>query len=163
MPRSRTLLKVAGGVVVTLVILLVVAFFAFVPFGKEPAYTFLKAWGEPGSGPGKFNAPGGVAVAENGDLFVPDFYNHRVQHLKADGAFFAQWGATGEPGRWAGKFIYPTDAAMGADGAAYVADGYGDRIQVFASGSGLLRKWGGPFAIDIFGPFNGWFAVATSI
>jgi DNA-binding beta-propeller fold protein YncE len=52
---------------------------------------------------------------------------------------------------------------MGADSAVYVADGYGDRIQVFASGSGLLRKWGGPFAIDIFGPFNGWFAVATSI
>ncbi len=32
-----------------------------------------------GSGPGEFNAPGAVAVAENGDLLVADFYDHRIQ------------------------------------------------------------------------------------
>jgi len=38
--------------------------------------------GKAGKGPGAFSAPGGVAVAENGDLFVADFYNHRVQQLR---------------------------------------------------------------------------------
>jgi streptogramin lyase len=119
--------------------------------------------GEPGSGPGQFNAPGGVAVAPNGDLFVADFYNQRIQRLEADGGFVRQWGTTGEIGNSAGRFNYPTDAALAADGTLYVADGYGDRVQAFAPDGAFSHKWGGPFAINIFGPFNGWFAVATSV
>ena len=119
--------------------------------------------GTPGDGPGQFNAPGGVAVAANGDLFVADFYNHRVQRLTADGQFIRQWGITGKIGIGAGSFNYPTDVALGADGTLYVADGYNDRIQAFAADGRFLRKWGGPFAMDIFGPFNGWFAVTTSV
>jgi len=53
--------------------------------------------------------------------------------------------------------------ALGADGTLYVADGYNDRIQAFGADGRLLRKWGGPFAMDIFGPFNGWFAVTTNV
>lgn len=26
-----------------------------------------------------------------------------------------------------------------------------------------MRKWGGPFGLNIFGPFKGWFATVTSI
>ncbi len=43
--------------------------------------------GRAGDGPGEFDAPGGVAVASNGDLFVADFYNQRIQHLRPDGSF----------------------------------------------------------------------------
>ncbi|MFQ6021987.1 MAG: NHL repeat-containing protein [Acidiferrobacterales bacterium] len=119
--------------------------------------------GSPGSGNGEFNAPGGVAVARNGDLFVADFYNQRVQHLRADGSFVKQWGKTRETGVSAGQFIYPTDVALAGDGTLYVADGYADRVQVFSSAGPFLRKWGGPFAINIFGPFNSWFATVTGI
>jgi DNA-binding beta-propeller fold protein YncE len=119
--------------------------------------------GSAGSGPGRFKAPGGVAVAPNGDLFVADFYNHRVQHLKADGSFIRQWGITGKTGAGAGEFIYPTDVAVAPDGVLYVADGYADRIQAFDRHGKFLRKWGGPFATNIFGPFNGWFAVTTAV
>ncbi len=62
-----------------------------------------------------------------------------------------------------GEFNYPTDVALAGDGSLLVADGYNDRIQVFAPGDGLLRKWGGPFASNIYGPFNGWFATVTSV
>lgn len=109
------------------------------------------------------NAPGGVAVADSGDLFVADFYNHRVLHLAADGGVVRQWGTTGEPGSGGGQFIYPTDAALGPNGTLYVADGYADRVQAFGAEGGLLAKWGGPLAMNIFGPFNGWFAVTTSV
>ena len=44
-----------------------------------------------------------------------------------------------------------------------MADGYADRVQVFSSAGSFLRKWGGPFAINIFGPFNGWFTTVTGI
>ena len=78
----------------------------------------LRIIGSPGKGPGQFNAPGGVAVANDGDLFVADFYNHRVQHLNADGSFVKQWGTTGKTGRSAGEFTYPTDVALGKIGRA---------------------------------------------
>ncbi len=119
--------------------------------------------GSAGSGPGQFDAAGGVAVASNGDLFVADFYNQRVQRLRADGSFVRQWGLTGETGVDAGRFNYPTDAALGPDGTLYVADGYNDRIQAFAAGGDFSHKWGGPFAVNVFGPFNGWFATVTGI
>jgi len=119
--------------------------------------------GKSGSGPGEFNAPGGVAVATNGDLLIADFYNQRIQQLKADGSFVHQWGTTGTIGIWAGEFNYPTDVAFGSEGALYVADGYNDRIQEFGADGTFLRKWGGPFAMNIFGPFHGWFVTVTGV
>lgn len=119
--------------------------------------------GGPGEKPGQFDAPGGVAVANNGDLFVADFYNHRVQHLRADGSFVKQWGTTGETGKGGGEFTYPTDVTFGAGGNRYVADGYGNRVQAFDTGGDFLHKWGGPFALGLYGPFKGWFTTTTSI
>ena len=119
--------------------------------------------GRPGSGQGEFNAPGGVAVAENGDLYVADFYNQRITHLRPDGSFVRQWGTTGEVGIGAGEFNYPTDVDLAPDGTFHVADGYNDRIQSFAADGSFLGKWGGPLAMNVYGPFNGWFATVTSI
>ncbi|MBI2978183.1 MAG: 6-bladed beta-propeller, partial [Rhodospirillales bacterium] len=119
--------------------------------------------GRKGSRPGAFNAPGGIAVSPAGDLFVADFYNQRVQRLKADGSFVGQWGTTGETGIGAGSFNYPTDVAIGSDGTLYVADGYNDRVQAFAADGRFLRKWGGPFAVNVHGPFAGWFATVTAL
>ncbi|MCH4562420.1 6-bladed beta-propeller [Halomonas sp. EGI 63088] len=119
--------------------------------------------GGPGEGPGEFDAPGGVAVAASGDLFVADFYNQRVQQLGANGEFIRQWGTTGETGRGAGEFTYPTDVALATDETLYVADGYGNRVQVFDADGEFLRKWGGPFAIGLYGPFNGWLTTVTGI
>ncbi len=119
--------------------------------------------GGSGSAPGRFNAPGGVAVAANGDLFVADFYNQRIQQLRPDGTIVRQLGRTGEVGIWAGEFNYPTDVAIGRDGTVFVADGYNDRSQEFGADGTYLRRWGGPFGLNIFGPFNGWFATVTSV
>ena len=119
--------------------------------------------GRPGSGPGEFNAPGGVAVGPGGALSVVDFYNQRVQRFDAEGRFVDQIGETGRTGIGAGSFNYPTDAAVGPDGTLYVADGYNDRIQAFHPDGRFSHKWGGPFAINIHGPFNGWFATVTGI
>ncbi len=123
----------------------------------------LKTMGKPGSGPGEFRAPGGVAVSSDHTLYVVDFYNQRVQHLTPEGGFINQIGITSKSGRSAGLFGYPTDIAISSDGILYVADGYNDRIQVFSSQGKFLNKWGGPFAFNISGPFNGWFAVVTSL
>jgi DNA-binding beta-propeller fold protein YncE len=79
------------------------------------------------------------------------------------GAFVRQWGTTGEVGIWSGELNYPTDVALGPGEILLVGDGYNDRVQVFAPDGGYLRKWGGPFGMNVFGPFRGWFAVVTSL
>ena len=55
----RKLLKVFGGLLLFLTVLLVGGWLAFVPWSKEPGYAFVTAWGEKGSGPGQFNADTG--------------------------------------------------------------------------------------------------------
>lgn len=119
--------------------------------------------GTSGSGPGQFDSPGGVAINAQGEVYVADFYNQRIQHLSADGQFIEQWGMTGTVGSRTGEFNYPTDVAIGLDGQIIIGDGYNDRIQLLDSSGTFVRKWGGPLAMNIFGPFAGWFATVTSV
>lgn len=51
----------------------------------------LQSWGEPGTGPGQFNLPHGVAVAADGRVLVADRENDRIQIFSPDGAFLAAW------------------------------------------------------------------------
>jgi len=139
---------------------------------------FVRSIGRAGNKDGQFNAPGGAAVAPNGDVYVADFLNQRIQLLNNNGKFIRQWGKTEKVGIRSGEFNYPTDVAVNhptahdqatnaqtAQDQAYlfVADGYNDRIQVFSSNGEYLYKWGGPFGMNIFGRFNGWFATVTGI
>lgn len=124
----------------------------------------VRSVGGPGTAPGRFRNPGGVAVGPGGHLFVADFLNHRVQQLAADGAFVRQWGTTGETGYlFGGAFNYPIDVAVASDGTLFVVDGFNDRIQVFGPDGAFRHKWGGPFAINIRGERFGWFRTPTSI
>lgn len=107
-----------------------------------------------------FNSPGGVAVRDDGTLLVADTYGQRVVHLTASGKVLREWSGSGIS---AGAFNYPTDVVATSGGGFYVADGYHDRIQQFDANGDFVRKWGGPFGMNIFGPFKGWFATVTSV
>ena len=125
--------------------------------------TFHRSVGESGAGNGQFNAPGGVAVTANGDIWVADFYNQRVQLLTPDGAFIRQIGQTRKVGMLDGKLNYPTSVATAPDDTLYIGDGYNDRVLAYDANGEMLEKWGGPFAMNIFGPFNGWFTTVTDV
>ncbi|MCF6256128.1 MAG: 6-bladed beta-propeller [Gammaproteobacteria bacterium] len=124
---------------------------------------YRRSIGKPGTGPGEFTIPGGVAVASNGDVYVAEFKTQRVQQLHADGSFVRQWGLTNEVGTFGGKLRYPTDVALAKDGTLFIADGYNDRVLAIGSDGNVQHKWGGPLAMNIFGSFNGWFATITGI
>lgn len=64
-----------------------------------------------------------------GQVFVADFYNHRIQKFTAEGKFLA---AFGERGSQPGQFDRPTDMAVDSDGNVYVVDFGNQRIQKFA-------------------------------
>lgn len=78
-----------------------------------------------------FDAPGGVGVAENGQVYVSDFYNHRVLRFHENGTLDRQWGMADSAGTAPGRFTYPTDIAPLPDGGFVVADFYNHRIQEF--------------------------------
>ncbi len=68
----------------------------------------------------------GVATAPNGDVYVMDRLNQRMQRFNSAGAFLAQAGSRGtQPG----KFSWPEAVAVGPDGTVWAADTRGDRIQ----------------------------------
>ncbi len=58
-------------------------------------WTYGGQWGSLGSGNGQFNAPHGAACAPDGNIFVADGSNHRVQYFTATGSYLGQWGTYG--------------------------------------------------------------------
>ena len=62
---------------------------------------FVLAWGDSGSGPGQFFGLSGVAVDRNGNVFVAELFNDRIQKFTGDGVFLTSWGQSGsEPGEF---------------------------------------------------------------
>jgi DNA-binding beta-propeller fold protein YncE len=94
--------------------------------------------GEPGSEPGQLKLPLGVGVDGQGNVYVADSGNWRVEKLGPDGAFLAHWrncldgdppcqfpDAGGEPG----QFMAARGIAIDGQGTVYVADTANKRVQ----------------------------------
>ena len=98
--------------------------------------------GVPGSGPNHFNAPSGVVVADNGDIFVADGHgadtNNRVVKFSSDGAFIKAWGRTGYA---PGEFRTLHAIAIDARGRVFVGDRSNNRIQIFDHDGNFLAMW----------------------
>src|SRR5215469_10788130 len=52
---------------------------------------WLKSWGERGSEPGQFNTPHSIATDADGNVYVADRGNHRIQVFDGDGKFLRQF------------------------------------------------------------------------
>ncbi len=76
---------------------------------------FLLSWGEPGSEPGQFNLPHGLALGRDGKVYVADRTNLRIQVFDASGEFIEQW----KNEAWA----RPWGLEIAPDGYLYVMDG----------------------------------------
>jgi len=99
----------------------------------------LSAWGVSGAGPGEFAGPKGLATDSEGNIYVADTYNHRVQVFDANGVFLRQWGSEGSQ---PGQFKEPWALAVAANGDVYVADTWNHRIEVFDSMGAIKNMWG---------------------
>lgn len=69
-----------------------------------------------------------MTVSPAGDIFVADFYNHRVQKFTRAGKFLLAFGSKGSD---PGQFDRPTDIAVDNTGNVYVVDFGNNRIQKF--------------------------------
>jgi|HubBroStandDraft_6_1064221.scaffolds.fasta_scaffold07064_7 DNA-binding beta-propeller fold protein YncE len=90
--------------------------------------------------PGDFAKPTGVAVDKEGNLYVADTLNNRIEVFDADGAFIRAWGKNGDG---PGYFARPKGVTIDSDGHVWVADGMQDRVQVFTNEGQLLITMGG--------------------
>lgn len=90
--------------------------------------------------PGDFAKPAAAAVDAEGNLYVADTYNNRIEIFDADGQFISTFGKNGDG---PGYFSRPKGVAIDSDGHIWVADGMQDRVQVFNKDGQLLIAFGG--------------------
>ncbi len=98
-------------------------------------------WGSQGSGEGQFNHPSAPVVdAGNGDVWVTDFNNDRVQQFSPQGKFLGSYGTAGSG---EGQFDGPAGITINqATGDGYVADFYNDRIDELGPKGEFIRSFG---------------------
>lgn len=98
-------------------------------------------WGSKGSGDGQFEGdpdahqgPHAIKVHPNGDIYVADTLNNRIQVFDSTGAYLDQ----------IGDLTYPSGLAIDPDGNIYVAEWSGShQIKKFDSAHNQIGVWGG--------------------
>ncbi|MCL5292346.1 MAG: 6-bladed beta-propeller [Actinobacteria bacterium] len=74
-----------------------------------------------------FGLPAGLALGQDGYLYLVDSFYHQITLLAKDGKII---GSVGREGSREGEFSYPAGIASRGDGVFAVADKYNDRVQV---------------------------------
>jgi uncharacterized protein (TIGR03663 family) len=83
--------------------------------------------------PGTFNEPWGITVDAQGNVYVADTWNHRIQKFTANGEFITQWGTGGVSTDGPDRFWGPRAIAAAPDGNLYVTDTGNKRVAVFTA------------------------------
>lgn len=90
----------------------------------------INSFGKPGSAPGAFNFPKGVAVDSKNFVYVVDSNNCRIQIFDPEGKLCK---VVGSIGSIAGMFATPQGICLDSKDRMFVADTRNHRIQVFES------------------------------
>jgi len=115
------------------------------PYGNHVELTARQSFGTQGSGRGELQSPRGIAVGDDGSVYVADAGNHRIQVFSPDGEVQEIWGgrsiAEDETGLARG-YNEPWDVGLDGEGFAYVADTWNHRIQKVDLDGDVVGAWG---------------------
>ena len=107
-------------------------------FGSS-SHPYILEWGNYGNiDGGQFFQLESLSVDNEGNVYVTDSGNARIQKFTSDGQFLETWGVRGTDN---GEFEYPTGIAT-YESNVYVVDREQHRIQVFDSTGKFLQSWG---------------------
>jgi len=107
-------------------------------FGSS-SHPYILEWGNYGNiDGGQFFQLESLSVDDEGNIYVTDSGNARIQKFTSDGQFLETWGVRGTDN---GEFEYPTGIAT-YESNVYVVDREQHRIQVFDSTGKFLQSWG---------------------
>jgi DNA-binding beta-propeller fold protein YncE len=106
--------------------------------------------------PGNFGGATNVAVDKDGNVYVTDTMNNRVEIFDADGKFISEFGKHGDG---PGYFARPKGIAVDCDGHIWVADEYQDRVGVF-NREGQLLTYIGDIHSNLPGQFKALVGIA---
>lgn len=155
-----------------------------------PSYHLVRSFGSSGSAKGQVDAPWGLNVDAEGNVWVADRNNNRVEKFTAGGQFLLAIGnevdktthgtvctaASGDEcgigiaGSGPGQFKEPLDLAVASSGVLWVTDGGNNRVQKLSSQGAYLGQFGSsgtgdgqftePWGIDIASNGDIWVADA---
>ena len=109
----------------------------------------LHSWGEPGSGPGQFHVPHGIAIDRDGTVYLADRENSRIQLFSPDGVFLHEWTNLARPSQLfiVGEKFYVAElgyrAGMWPGTKPPTPDATGGRVSILDRNRRLLASWGG--------------------
>jgi len=107
-------------------------------FGDN-AHSYILEWGNFGiTDNGQFFHPESLSFDSDGNVYVTDAGNARIQKFTSDGQFLEAWGVRGMGN---GEFNYPTGITT-YENNVYVVDREQSKIQVFDSTGKFLQSWG---------------------
>ncbi len=131
-------------------------------FSSEGRHLF--SWGEPGSGPGQFQIPHGIAYGWNDVVCVADRENSRLQFFNSDGKYLYEWKDIARPCQvfFVEDSVYVAElgyrAGMWPGINPPSPDATGGRLSIIDANGKLLVRWGGglnPCAVgDFFAPHD---------
>jgi len=105
--------------------------------------------------PGLFSLPTAVAVDRDGNVYVTDTFNNRIQIFDPDGQFITAFGKNGDG---PGELERPKGIAVDVDDHIWVVDAAQNRVKVFNREGQLLIYFGAAGAYP--GQFNGPWGIA---
>ncbi len=107
------------------------------PAADIPAYA--ESFGSLGSENGQLKAPGDVAVDGQGNLWVLDTNNNRIEKFNSKGQYLAKFGSTGSGN---GQFKRPAAIAIAPNDDLLVADAGNTRIERFNPAGEYVSQFG---------------------
>ena len=103
--------------------------------------TWINEWGgKYGGGDGEMRSPTGITLDQEGNVYVADTGNNRIQVFSSNGILIREWG--GKFGGRDGEMRSPAGITLDQEGNVYVADTGNNRIQVFSSNGTFITKLG---------------------
>lgn len=121
-------------------------------------FKYLRQIGKPShkheqTDPGTFSLPEAVAVDSDGNVYVTDAFNDRIEIFDADGKFISMFGKNGDS---PAEFERPKSIAIDGDGHIWVVDAGKGQVKVFNQSGRLLIYFGGQgyFPGQFMGPWG---------